>query len=97
MEWVLEHFERGKVDYAEDPFLSPYINMGWIKLNKYYALTNKLPAYIFAIVLDPAQKWSYFKEQWRDSYPKWIRIWKEKVDEFWRDIYALKTSLSTSP
>jgi hypothetical protein len=97
MEWVLEHFERGKVDYAEDLFLSPCINMGWMKLNKYYALTDKSPAYVSAVVLDPAQKWSYFEEQWRDSHPEWIGIWKEKVDEFWRDTYAPKTSLSTSP
>jgi hypothetical protein len=53
MEWVLEHFEQGKVDYAKDPFLSPYINIGWMKLNKYYALTDKSPAYVSAIVLDP--------------------------------------------
>jgi hypothetical protein len=59
---VLEHFERGKVDYAEDLFLSPYINIRWMKLNKYYALTDKSPAYVSAVVLDPAQKWLYFKE-----------------------------------
>jgi predicted transcriptional regulator len=54
MEWVLEHFKQGKVDYAKDLFLLPYINIGWIKLNKYYALTDKSPAYVSAIVLDPA-------------------------------------------
>jgi hypothetical protein len=67
---VLEHFKRGKVDYAKDLFLLLCINIGWIKLNKYYALTDKSPAYVSAVVLDPAQKWLYFKEQWRDSYPK---------------------------
>ena len=68
-----------------------------MKLNKYYALTDKSPAYISVIILDTAQKQSYFKEQQRDSHPKQIRIQKEKIDEFQRDIYALKTSLSTSP
>jgi hypothetical protein len=97
MEWVLEHFERGKVEYAEDLFLLPCINMGWMKLNKYYGLTNKSPAYVSAVVLDPAQKWSYFEEQWRESHPKWIGIWKEKVDEFWRDMYTPKTMPITSP
>jgi hypothetical protein len=56
IEWVLKHFERGKVEYAEDLFFSPYINIGWIKLNKYYGLTDKSPAYVSAVVLDPAQK-----------------------------------------
>jgi len=54
MEWMLEYFEQRKVNYAEDLFLSPYINMRWIKLNKYYALTDKSPAYVSTIVLDPA-------------------------------------------
>jgi hypothetical protein len=34
----------------------------------------------------PTRKWSYFEEQWRESHPEWIEIWKEKVDDFWTTI-----------
>ena len=56
MEFVLDHFEKGKILHVDDPFLGPYINSGWSKLNDYYALTNKSLVYVAAIVLDPYQK-----------------------------------------
>jgi hypothetical protein len=68
MEFILEHFEKGKITYTNNVFLSPHINLGWAKLNKYYGLIKKSPAYVAAVVLDPTQKWSYFEEQWKESH-----------------------------
>jgi len=33
------------------PFLSPYINSGWLKLNKYYNKMGHTPVYVAAVVV----------------------------------------------
>jgi hypothetical protein len=52
MEFILKHFEKGKITHANDAFLSPCINSGWAKLEKYYCLTDKSPAYVATVVLN---------------------------------------------
>jgi hypothetical protein len=37
------------------------INHGWIKLNKYYELTDRSAAYVAALILHPAYTWSYLE------------------------------------
>lgn len=87
MEFILAHFESGKIKYADDEFLSPCINSGWAKLNDYYGLTDNSPAHVAAVVLDPTQKWQYFEEQWSVSHPEWLPLWKGKVRTLWEDNY----------
>jgi hypothetical protein len=43
MDFLLEKFEDAKLKYASDPFMSPWINAGWNKLDKYYKLTDITP------------------------------------------------------
>jgi hypothetical protein len=40
-------------DYAKDTFLRLCANAGWKKLDEYYKLTERTPAYIAALVLCP--------------------------------------------
>ncbi len=37
---------------------------GWEKLNEYYQLADKSPAYYTAIVMDPSLKYEWFKQKW---------------------------------
>ena len=92
MEFVLEHFETGKDSYSEDRFLSPCINSGWSKLNDYYALTDKSPAYVAAVVLDPSKKWQYFEDQWKVAHPEWLNTWKVNVERLWESSYKVLSS-----
>ncbi|PVH69749.1 hypothetical protein DL98DRAFT_438361, partial [Cadophora sp. DSE1049] len=63
IKFVLNYFENSKEFYKNNRFLLFYINSGWSKLNDYYALINKSPAYVTAVVLNLTKKWQYFKDQ----------------------------------
>ena len=67
IDYLLEKLEVGKVEFANDSFMQPYINSSWAKLNKYYGLTDRTPVYMAVIVLIPSLKWSYFKGNWDSS------------------------------
>jgi len=42
-------------------FLPVAINNAWLKLDKYYTLTDMTEVYVAAVVLNPYKKWSYFE------------------------------------
>jgi hypothetical protein len=56
MDYILELFEAKKVEFKDDSVLGPCINSGWSKLVKYYEKTSDSPAYVAALVLNPAYK-----------------------------------------
>jgi hypothetical protein len=84
MEFLLEKLEAAKIEFAEDPHMSPSINASWSKLDKYYSLTERSPAYIAAMVLTPSQKWTWIEDNWEES---WIIIAKSQMQEFWKSQY----------
>ena len=84
MEFLLEKLEAAKVEFAEDPYMSPSINASWSKLDKYYSLTERSPAYIAAMVLTPSQKWTWIEDNWEKE---WISIAKAQLQEFWNTQY----------
>jgi hypothetical protein len=45
-----------------DQFLAIAIRNAWVKLDKYYNLTDRSVAYVAAVVLNPAYKWKYFEK-----------------------------------
>jgi hypothetical protein len=55
-DYILAFFERYKVKYKDDLTFATMFNSGWKKMNKYYELTDKSPAYIAAIILYPGRK-----------------------------------------
>lgn len=90
MDFLLECFEEWKKTHALDPFIGPCCNAGWKKLEKYYALTDRSPAYIAAMVLCPAQKWQYIEEQWDEN---WLEDCQKKMRAFWEKEYKSTGSL----
>lgn len=41
-------------EHDEEPYLRIGCNLGWMKLDKYYTLTEESPVYLAALVLHPA-------------------------------------------
>jgi len=48
------------------------INTAWLKLEKYYKLTDVSPLYVAAIVLHPGWRFDYFEDKWA-KHPSWIK------------------------
>jgi hypothetical protein len=69
---------------SSDSFLAVAINNAWLKLDKYYALTDNSEAYVAAVVLNPYEKWTFFKRSWK-SKPDWILTAKRKVRGLWEE------------
>jgi hypothetical protein len=70
--------------HSSDSFLAIAINNAWLKLDKYYTLTDMTEAYVAAVVLNPYKKWSYFEASWK-SKPDWLSAAKEKVQALWEE------------
>ena len=71
MDFILKQFEQFKEDYKDNKLLALMFNSRQAKIEKYYKMTNKSPAYITAIILDPNAKWKYIKNnQAKDQVPK---------------------------
>jgi hypothetical protein len=68
MDYILELFETKKVEFKDDPVLGPCINSGWSKLVKYHEKTSDSPAYVAALVLNPAYKWEYIDKNWEQDW-----------------------------
>jgi hypothetical protein len=82
MDYILQIFEAGKVEFKDDDVLSTCINAGWAKMDKYYNMTNDTVVYNTAVVLHPSFKWQYFQKVWED-HPSWITTAKVNVKKFW--------------
>ena len=59
MDYILDRFKAMKEQYKDNPIMTSMVNSGWSKMEKYYNLTDKSPAYIIALVLNPSMKWTY--------------------------------------
>lgn len=62
MDYILQTFEAGKVEFKDDDVLLTCINAGWAKMDKYYNMTNDTVVYNTAVVLYPLFKWQYFQK-----------------------------------
>lgn len=81
MDYILQIFEAGKVEFKDDDVLSTCINAGWAKMDKYYNMTNDIVVYNTAVILHSSFKWQYFEKVWED-HPSWITIAKVNVKKF---------------
>lgn len=74
IDYLLTKLEEAKRQhhYAPHGHFKASINLGWKKLNKYYALTDATPAYRVAVVLHPHYKMEWFEKHWRDQHAEWI-------------------------
>ncbi|KAL6402752.1 hypothetical protein AUP68_14088 [Ilyonectria robusta] len=98
MEWLLKHLEEAKVQHErdEEPYLRIGCNLGWMKLDQYYTLTEDSPAYLAALVLHPAFRWSTVESQWAD-HPDWLVGGKAAVQELWEEYRNLSVEQDTIP
>lgn len=68
MDALLCHYERAKVQFSRtgsrDPRMLRAIEMGWFVLNKYYTMTEDVPVYAAALLLDPSKRLKYIKQNW---------------------------------
>jgi hypothetical protein len=65
IDFILKQFEQAKEAYKYDKTMALIFNSGWAKMEKYYNITDKSPAYITAIILNPNAKWKYIKNNWK--------------------------------
>lgn len=98
MEWLLKHLEEAKLQHErdEEPYLRIGCNLGWMKLDQYYALTEDSPAYLASLVLHPAFRWSTVESQWSD-HPDWLARGRVAVQELWEEYRSLPVEQDTIP
>lgn len=70
------------VQDEDESYYKTGIDLGYHKLQKYYALTDRSPVYRAAIVLHPAHKESYFEDKW-SKWPQWIKRMRIDVRKFY--------------
>ena len=61
------------------------IDMGWFILSKYYRLTDEVPVYAAALLLDPRKRVAYIKQNWPkewhdDTIALATAFWREEFD-----------------
>ena len=106
MEWLLKHLEESKLQHQRDdePHLRIGCNLGWMKLDQYYTLTDDSPAYLAAVVLHPAYRWLSIQYAHTEITPiqlPAVHISKERcilvrlrVNSFFRlSLYSLYSSI----
>lgn len=83
---------------STEQFLAIAINNAWSKLDKYYTLTDESVAYVAAVVLNPAWKWTFFRSSWK-SRPDWLQRAEDAVLALWsnyRDTHPQLDSQSSA-
>jgi hypothetical protein len=80
-----QRFKAMANDGAVYEWLHICCEKAWDKLNEYYKLADKSPAYYTAMVMDPSLKYEWFNQKW-DKAPKrnWISGVKSTVNNHWK-------------
>lgn len=93
MDFLLERFEEAEVQFATHTFMRESVQAGYTKMLQYWNKTERSPAYVAAIVLNPALKYMYF-DRWD---PEWQPQMKQAMKTFWEDTYRSNTGLPERP
>ncbi|KAL9564063.1 hypothetical protein ACKAV7_011837 [Fusarium commune] len=93
-EFLLQHLEEFKTRYKDhkEQHFRYNINQAWMKLNKYYGLTDDSPIYVAAVVLHPRMKWSFVDKFWNDR-PDWRDKARRDVRQLWEAEYKHRVIL----
>ena len=87
MDYLLRHYKQALSEHIDERSpLRRCLLAGLVKLENYFNLTDKSPAYAASVVLDPTWKWAYFEESWAHE-PQWIENRKTAVKQLWIDDY----------
>jgi hypothetical protein len=84
-EFLLTELEKWKSTAENHPDPEHFkinINLGWKKLDQYYAKLTETPAYYASVVLHPQYRWNYFEQYWCDK-PEWVDEAKAIVRDLW--------------
>ncbi|KAL3584540.1 hypothetical protein FPOAC2_14320 [Fusarium poae] len=57
-----------QLDERSDERMVRAIDMGWFILSKYYRLTDEVPVYAAALLLDPRKRIAYIKQNWQKEF-----------------------------
>lgn len=87
MDFLSEWFENAIKTCGNHPFMLERLHAGYDKLSKHWNMTERSPAYIAAIVLDPTVKWNYF-DKWN---PQWQPNMESALRELWETSYRSST------
>ena len=61
MDYLLYHLETRRKEPGSKYFMAS-LNVGWLKLRKYYEVTDLNPAYIMAVFLNPHYRQIWFED-----------------------------------
>ena len=67
-----KEINKFNADFKRTKHYNTGINTAWLKLEKYFKLTDFSPLYVTAIILHPTQQFKYFKDKWAE-YPSWVK------------------------
>jgi hypothetical protein len=76
------------------------VNLGWKKLDKYYRLSDKSPAYRAAIAVHPSKKMRWFEAKWNKHHPEWIAAARDDITALYNEYktrHADEAITSTAP
>jgi hypothetical protein len=79
MDYLLHHLEERRSQPGSTYFMT-CLNVGWLKLKKYYEITDLNPAYIMAVFLNPHYRQVWFEEHWAQT-PEFVTIAKTTVEK----------------
>lgn len=79
MDYLLHHLEHVRTQPGSKHFMAS-LNGGWLKLRKYYQITDLNPAYIMAVFLNPHYRYTWFEDHWADT-PEFIKMAQQTIDE----------------
>lgn len=68
MDVLLSHYEQAREVYSDDPQMLRAIKMGWFVLDKYYTMSEDVPVYAAALLLDPSRRVAYIRQNWPQEW-----------------------------
>ncbi|KAH8715579.1 hypothetical protein HC256_004386 [Beauveria bassiana] len=83
-EFLLGKLEDAKSQIETHPAPKQFginINLGWMKLDKYYNTLRDSPVYYAAAALHPGLRWTYLDEIWGRHHPEWVEEAKQLVQQ----------------
>ncbi|KAM0706163.1 hypothetical protein Q7P35_006712 [Cladosporium inversicolor] len=71
MDYLLHHLETRRKQPGSKHFMAS-LNVGWLKLRKYYQVTDLNPSYIMAVFLNPHYRDVWFEDHWEPAFVTFV-------------------------
>ncbi|KAM3526955.1 hypothetical protein MY4038_006571 [Beauveria bassiana] len=85
MDILVKHFEKQRSKHANNAGFENAILMAWHAFDKYYLLTDEVPAYAAALLLHPSRRKRYIDVNWSKA---WVAAVLPKLQRLWEESYA---------